>query len=332
MSGSPPIQSGVLFTFRMIPMISGALARRGIDAGPLLEQTGLPAAAQRGEITAPLGRIQRFIGLAADAMEAPLFGLDLAELVPAGSYGIAEFLVRSAPSVEAGLEVLCEFAALINPIGEFKLSPVDGEARLHYAVPAQRDTLGVHLNEYTIGFIVRQVGAVLGAPLPLAHAWFSHARPHHADAVARRLGSNVRFQAADCGFAVSRDVLARVPRTSDPALFEFLAAQGRAQLARVGPADIVTQVVRVIEVRLPSGEVDAPAIASAMATTVRSLQRHLADAGTSFRDVLAHVRRRRRTELRNGGLGEPEIARQLGFADARSMRRSLDEPASAHST
>jgi hypothetical protein len=62
-----------------------------------------------------------------------------------------------------------------------------------------------------------------------------------------------------------------------------------------------------------------------MATTVRSLQRHLGDAGTTYRDVLAHVRRIRRTELAHGGFGERDIARRLGFADARSMRRSFDD-------
>jgi AraC-like DNA-binding protein len=193
---------------------------------------------------------------------------------------------------------------------------------LHYAVSSQRDTLGRHLNEYTIAYIIRQFGAVLGAPMPLVEVWFSHSG--RKKDVERRLGCAVRFSAPDCGFAVTRDVLARVPRTADPVLFRFLDDQARAQLARIGSINIVTQVVRVIEARLPHGDLSAAAIAGVMATTVRSLQRHLGDAGTNFREVLAHVRNRRRGELRRGGVAEPEIARQLGFSDARSMRRSLD--------
>lgn len=318
---------GVLFTFRMIPLIAGVLARKGIDAAPLLAEAGLPAEAMRGEITAPLGRIQRFVDLAGDRLGTDVFGLDLAELVPSGAYGIAEFLMRSAPTSEAAMRVLGEFAALINPMGEFRFSAAADHGELHYAIAAQRDTLGRHLNEYTIAFIVKQFGAVLGGPMPLLRAWFSHGRGRDAELIATRLGCPVRFQATDCGFAVSREVLERVPRTADQPLFEFLLGQARAQLSRIGPVDIVTQVMRVVEVRLPSGDVGASAVAAAMATTVRSLQRHLADAGTTYRDVLAHVRMRRRAELRQGGVGETEIARELGFADARSMRRSLDEPA-----
>jgi len=317
--------TNVLFTFRMIPMISGALAQRSIDGNVLLAEAGLPGDALRGEITAPLARIQKFIELAGSALGSTMFGLDLAERIPSGAYGVAEFLVRSAATVEDGLRVLCDFAVLINPILRFHHAVEADVVELHLSVAAQRDTLGCELNEYTIAYLVKQFSTVLGAPMPLARVWFSHGRKKDAEAVAQRFGTHVRFQAADCGFAVTREVAARKLPTADPVLHAFLFEQARAQLGRIGPVDIVTQVARVIEVRLPTGEVGAAEVAKAMATTVRSLQRHLADAGTAYRDVLAHVRTRRREELRQGGVGEADVARQLGFADARSMRRSLDD-------
>ena len=317
---------GVLFTYRFVPLIAGMLARAGIDAATLLDEVGIPQGAMRGEITAPLSRIQKFIDRTATLLDAPLFGLDLAQAVPAGAYGVAEFLVRSSKSVEAGMRVLCELAALINPVGEFRFElDQDGNGALHYRIAAQRDTLGCHLNEYTIAYVTRNISVVLGREIQLADVWFSHARAEHVDAVAQRFRCAVRYRAADCGFTVPRAELASVPRTADQALHDFLYAQARAQLARIGPIDIVSHVVRIIEARLPHGDVAAPAVAAAMATTTRSLQRHLGEAGTSYRDVLAHVRRRRRVELEHGGVAEADIARQLGFADARSMRRSLDE-------
>jgi AraC-like DNA-binding protein len=70
--------------------------------------------------------------------------------------------------------------------------------------------------------------------------------------------------------------------------------------------------------------VSAQDIASAMATTLRSLQRHLEAAGTSYREVLRHVRLRRRAELERSGLSASEIARRLGFSNVSVMRRALD--------
>ncbi len=318
--------TSTLFTFRMVPVIAGMLAHHGMDAAELGREAGLPMEALRGEITAPLVRVQRLLELLAEKLRAPLFGLELAERVPSGAFGVVEFVMRSAPTVEKALATLCEVSALINPLIDFRFTVDDREGRLNWAIPAQRDALGMHLNEYTVALLVKQVGLVLGEPLPLVRAWFAHSRREAADEVAARLRCPVAFQAADCGFAVTREVTMRSPRTADAPLFDFLCGQARAQVAQLGSHDVVTQVMRVIEMRLPNGDVSTAAIAKAMATTVRSLQRHLADAGTSFRDVLAHVRMRRRAELARGGLSETEIAHRLGFADARSMRRSLDEP------
>jgi hypothetical protein len=62
-----------------------------------------------------------------------------------------------------------------------------------------------------------------------------------------------------------------------------------------------------------------------MATSSRTLQRLLTEAGTSYRDVLAHVRARRRTELARAGVAEPQIATQLGFPNVYAMHRALDD-------
>lgn len=315
-----------MFTFRLIPVIAGMLARRGLDVSALLEEARLPLAAARGEVTAPLSRIQDFITRCATRLESPQFGLALAAALPGGAYGVAEFLVRSAPTIEAGLVVLRDFAALINPSGQFRLLIGDaGDGRLHYSFGTERDTLGSHLNEYTIAYIVKQFGAVLGERLPVASVWFSHARASGAEEVAAHFACPVRFQARDCGFELARTVLARAPSTADPLLFQFLLDQAHAQLARMGSLDIVSQVVRALEARLQSGELDAASIARALALSPRSMQRYLDEAGTTYRDVLAHVRERRRAELSAGGVAEATIARELGFSDARAMRRSLDD-------
>jgi AraC-like DNA-binding protein len=308
----------------MVPAIAGMLAVRGVDLRPMLREAGLPDEALRGEIIAPLGRVQRLLDSLARYTANPLFGITLGEQVPSGALGVTEFLMRSAPTVVDGMKVLCEFATLINPILDFRLQTDGGDARLHFAIASQRDGLGTHLNEYTFAVIFCQFAMVLGQRLPVEEVWFAHERSDHRAEVAARFGSRVTFGAADCGLLVRGESLTRRPTTSDPVLFEFLLGQARSQIANLGTRDVISQVARVVEAQLSSGDVSAAAIAKAMATTVRSLQRHLADAGTSYREVLAHVRQRRRAELARGGLTEADIARRLGFADASSMRRSLD--------
>jgi AraC-like DNA-binding protein len=317
--------AGFLFRFRMVPIISSMLAMRRHDARELVREAGLPDEALQGEIIAPFVRVQKFLELAAAKLDAPLFGLDLAERIPTGAFGLTEFLMRSAPNVERSLQVLCEFGSLVNPMLDFRFANGEQEGVFRFAVPSQRDALGMHLNEYTLMLVMRQFSLVFGEKLTFERAWFAHGRRSHADDVAARLGCSVAFQAADCGFALSRAWLERSTPIADPALFEFLLSQARAQLSNLGSRDIVSQVASVIETRLASGALDAADIAAAMATTLRSLQRHLADAGTSYREVLQHVRQRRRAELAHSGLAPAEIAQRLGFANVTSMRRSLDD-------
>ena len=317
-------RTGLLFTLRLTPVIGAMLARRGIAIEPLVVKAGLPLDAMSGEVTAPLARVQALMELAASALGTELFGIELAGAMPTGSYGVAEFLVRSAPTIGDSLRWLCELSSLINPISNMRLAITDTEGAFHYAVGSERDMLGLHLNEFSISYLVRQFKAIQGSAMPLARAWFAHARTAGAAEVARHFGCPLRFQAADCGFAVSTEVLAMPTRTADPALFQFLLEQARAQLARSGDLDIVTHLVRVLERRLSSSELGAEEVARSMAMTPRTLQRRLTAAGTSFREVLAHVRVRRRSELLGSGMAEADIAKHLGFSDLRAMRRSLE--------
>src|SRR5687768_5933682 len=164
--------SAPLFSFRMIPAISGMLAMRGIDVRPLLRDAGLPDEAMRGEIIAPLSRVEKLVDLAAAAVKSPLFGIGLAEHIPSGSLGVIEFLMRSAPTTERGLEIMCDFAPLVNSILAFRLETSGTHARLHFAVPARRDVLGCQLNEYTFALIVQQFSVVHGKRWPLEEVWF----------------------------------------------------------------------------------------------------------------------------------------------------------------
>ena len=320
------MSSALLFSFRQIPIIVAMLEERGVDVAELLREAGLPPEARDGEITAPLARIATFVDRAADRLQAPLFGIDLAERIPRGSFGLAEFVIRAAPTVRQALEALCELGPLINAALEMRYVADTRGCEIRYTFGTLRDGLGMHLNEFTVTFVAASFGSLLGRSLPLERAWFAHGRRDHADDVAARLRCPVSFQAADTGFAVTSEIIEEQPASADPQLFAFLLAQAREKLASLGGNQIVAQVTRAVEAQFARGTIiNVTSIADALVTTPRSLQRHLADAGTSFREVLAHVRRRRRAELERTGLAESEIAVRLGFADARSMRRSLDD-------
>ena len=307
----------------MVPLISTRLAMRGIDPQSLLASTGLPANAMQTELTAPLSRINAFVDAAAARFGDPLFGLTLAEWVPPGAFGFPEFVMRASPTIHVALQSLCDFAALINPIGRFVFSIDDKSATLQYHVKGRPQGLGLHLNEYTLHLMIR-MGHSIADGLVIERAWLPHVRSNYCDVVATRLGCPVQLGAPTVGYAIPRSELERKPRLADESLHAFLAEQARRLMARTGSDDLVSRLVRVLEDRLPTADLGIDAVAKSMAMSGRSLQRRLEESGTSYREVLDHVRHRRCRELRSAGVVWEEIATALGFADARSLRRAAE--------
>jgi AraC-like DNA-binding protein len=306
----------------MVPALAGLLVKRGIDPRTLVRDIGLPREALSGEVTAPIARIRDLVERVALLLGEPLLGLDLAAMVPAGTFGLAEFVGRFAPTVRQGFEVFCASVPLVNPMIEWRYVP-GNEHSMELVVPGSRDGLGIQLNEYSVALVLKLANGGLDQPLRVSRAWFAHARGEQAALVAERLGCPVTFGDATCGFAFDASEAARAPRMADPELFRFHVAEARERVASLGTDDVIAHVSRVMELRL-KGDVQIEAIATALAITPRTLQRRLTEAGTSFREVLAHVRQRRRAQLQRDGVPDAQIAEQLGFADVRAMKRSLD--------
>ena len=313
-----------LFSFRMTPALAGLLVKQGIDPIPLLQEIGLPLEALSGEVTAPIARIRALLDRAAVLLDRSLLGLDLAELVPPGTFGLAEFVGRFAPTVRQGFEMFCASVPLVNPMIEWRYFAGKTEHSMELLVSTSPDGLGAQLDEYSVALVLKLANAGLDPPLRVNRVWFAHERSDEARRVADRMGCPVTFGDPTSGFAFDPEDSARAPRMADPALFEFHAAQTRDRIAMLGNDDVIAHVSRAIEMRLPRGDLSLEAIASALAIALRTLQRRLTEAGTSYREVLAHVRRRRRAELQRDRVPDDQIAKLLGFADVRAMRRSLD--------
>ena len=315
--------SAPLFTFRQLPTLSQLLAERDIPLAELLRDTGFADTATT-EVTAPVSKIQKLLELAAARLGAPMLGLDLAERIPEGAYGVTEFVIRASPTMRHALAAMCELSALINPALDMRYIGDRLGCEIRFGYAGNRDALGAILNEYTVAYIAKQFSVVLREPLPLARAWFAH-KTTAADQLAQRLGCPVEVQAADCGFAVASDVIARAIPAGNEALYKFLLAQAHTQLANLGKHDVISQVTRAIEARIGDADLGPQAVARALSLSQRTLQRQLMDAGTSYRDLLASIRRRRRAELERTGMDETAIATRLGFGSAKTMRRALDD-------
>jgi AraC-like DNA-binding protein len=138
--------------------------------------------------------------------------------------------------------------------------------------------------------------------------------------------TDVRFGADADRLRFSADEWRAPLETSDPTLAQVLEARARIRLeAATGYASAIGgELRRAILGELAEG---APIsnVARALHVSVRSLQRTLADAGTSYRAVLDTVRRDlARDYLADAAVSICEVALLLGFSDQRSFHRAFE--------
>jgi AraC-like DNA-binding protein len=90
------------------------------------------------------------------------------------------------------------------------------------------------------------------------------------------------------------------------------------------PRVVWTDAVRGIVVEhLDQPELSLRVVARALAVSPRTLQRRLAEEGTSWRVILDTARRERASALLREGLTTELTAAQVGFAGSRALRRAL---------
>ncbi len=312
-----------LFHFRLTPALLQLVGASTEDARALVRRAGLPDAALTGPCTAPLSAVRLLLDLAAERAGEDV-GVRLAEAIPEGTYDTAELLVRTAPTLLAGLTALSRYAALINPVGRFEVASRASVVELHYFVSGLDDGLGPHMNAHTLAYIagaLRRRSAA--APLPIVDAWLPRAHGAALAALARTAGCPVRTRTRTLGIAVAREVAERPLASADPVVFRYLERQAEERLRLLGDRSFVAVVAEVIETTVGLAHADLEAVAKHLASTARTVQRRLEDEGSSFRAVLDQVRQRHAERMMGAGLPAARIAEVLGFSDPRSYRRAL---------
>lgn len=312
------------FIFRLTPLV---LQLMGLDAQrgrALLARCHLPERASLGVCTAPLSAVRALLDEATSAHNGPLpFSVLLAQRAPEGTYGMAELLVRTAPTLETGLKSLAQYAALINPIARFELSRERELVRLDYFVVGCPDTLGEVLNEFTIAFIAQAIARVSSDDFALESVWFSHRTSRSFSALGEHFRCPVSLAKRTCGFAFSAERAERPLRTADPVVFAFLQQQANERLAALGERSFSVVLVDLIETQIGFARLDLNAVADALSMTPRTVQRRLDEENVTFREVVDGARRRQFERMSAAGASIDSISESLGFSDVKSFRRAL---------
>lgn len=244
--------------------------------------------------------------------------------LPVGAYRLLDHLVGASETVGDGVRRFARFFGIVNPAVALKVSQDHQGAALVAALAAGGPVPGVYV-DYIFAALVGRVRAFFRPQLRLNGVDFQHGAPEDTRAYQEAFGSVVRFNADADRLTFSVDEWAARLETSDPTLAQILEARARLRLesaAETSPLG-VSEIRRAIVRALPEGA-RIEDVTRTLHTSVRSLQRKLAESGTSYRAVVDTLRSDLSREyLVDDTVSICEVALLLGFSDQRSFHRAF---------
>jgi AraC-like DNA-binding protein len=333
-------------TRQALPTVTGfaakqaiaALRTHNINTAPLLHRAGLLekdlAAPRHGPLHNRISAVgqARFLDYAAEALDDNAFGLHLAEQTDPHDAGILFYVASAAKNFGEALALFERYFRIVNEAVRLKLTRT-GEG---LAVEVEFVGLPRHVvrqnAEFGISVILKALREIAGRNIRPTRAAFVHMRNSDLRDFERFYGCTVEFgRAASEGASsnlleFSNDALAIPLMTADAKLLDALqpfidmATEERKTVAGTLRAAVESEV----EGLLPHGKAQAHTVAKALAVSVRTLSRRLADEGTTYTEVVDQLRRSLALQyLKDPGMSLSQIAWLLGYEGSTSFNHAF---------
>ncbi|HTO55628.1 MAG TPA: AraC family transcriptional regulator [Myxococcota bacterium] len=264
----------------------------------------------------PLACYYAALEAAVEELGDPFFGLHYVASVDPSALGALGFLALASPTAGECLARIFRYHAWLTEGELFAMEVVGDEARFRYEPwgpprPAHAQSAEMYAADCFLG-----LARATGKPIAARSLRFVHA-PHGPRAeYVKHLGASPDFSSSRYEWSFAADVLERPMLDADPALERFLERQVSAH-ARGFPSHgpLAEQVRRALAESLPEGGLAVAALARKLRVSARTLQRRLAEQGTSVAKLLDGLRRSRAEAYLELGLPPAEVSYLVGFAE-----------------
>ncbi len=307
-------------------LVLGVAAAGGADVRALARAAGLPGWLLGSDgAMIDSARHGRLWELAAHALQDPSLGLTAVTRHQVGDLDLYDYLFTTAGTVGEALEVSGDFFHLVSTNCSLEAQPQPGGEITYRYRHALAGGLGEDLwTQFSIAGFCARISAATDRPVVPAHVAFAQPPPRSHRAFTEALGTRrIDFGAPVTAFTLRASDLGRPMPGADPALAAILRRYA-ATLPRPQPADWLGRFRQLLAETMGEDTISVNALARRLAVSTRTLQRRLAEHGTTWRAELEAARLRR--GQRASAAGPPSralLASQLGYADPRSVRRAL---------
>ncbi|MET1080218.1 MAG: AraC family transcriptional regulator [Pseudomonas sp.] len=296
---------------------AAALAAAGLDQEALQDNSQRVA----GEV------LQKLLRHLLDASGDPLFGLHSARFVQPGSYSVLGYITMNCATLGEAMSRIVPYEKLVGDMGTSRIEARGDDILLSWHCRYLDPLVRVHMVDNVLAswlLYARWIGDSEQSP---HEVWLEHRLPEGADeqAYTQLFGCPVRFEQPVSGLLIPQRYLAMPLRQSDANLLRTLEEHALTLMAGLdGNEPLPQRVKNALRLLLKDGLPRKERVAEKFAMTVRTLQRHLQHAGTSYQEILDQLRQELAEHyLTRSTLAVQDIAQYLGFTESRSFHRSF---------
>lgn len=312
--------------------ISGGLGRElpafaesmGIDILPIAEALDIdPADFRDLDSTVSLNRFCRLFEVLATISGDPAFGLRYSQAYVHGGVGAFEYGLMHAPTLRHSMEFFVKFAGLRIDLAYLGFEADRRHARLEWSYSpliVQRE----QYVDFSMASNVRHLNHFLGPGRQVLEAYMERREPASTALYRELISQTVVFNAPINAVVVRTDELSAANRSADERLFDLVSRQCEAKMReRQHQPGIILKIKEEILGVMDRGPVPIGLIARRLAISERSLQRRLAEHGTSYQQLLDETRREFSDRLlRETDMPLSEISYRLGFSAPSAYSRA----------
>ncbi|MFI1969808.1 hypothetical protein BLA24_03425 [Streptomyces cinnamoneus] len=258
-------------------------------------------------------------------MEVKDTALTMAGQYRLGALDLLDYLATSAPTLGEAMRLTLRYLPFISTNCRLELVEENDRETTYAFSHFQDGGPATDLSErFSLAVLCIRANEATRQLVRPVHVGFAQEAPRrHAD-LAELFSARQRldFGQATGSFTFRTSDLRLPIATADPALHAILRRYADT-LPLPTPETWESRFRRLLTESLADGTVGLDAMARRLAVSPRTLQRRLADAGTTWRAELDAARRTRAEKAaRQGGTPVSVLADRLGYSDARSLRRA----------
>ena len=304
------------------------LEMHGLDALGIARQAGVDLAAlpAPGERIA-IDRIDAMLRVAIPAIADPAFGLHAARCWHPSELGVLGYAWLSSSTLRTGLDRAVRYSRLIGERGLTEIEDTRQGLKVRFwARRGDPDVVPVAaaFTDIAMALLLDMCRMNAGAALRPVAATLRRRKPDPADAYQRFFGCPVQFGGDENAFVLSAKHADRALPSANRQLAALFDRMLVDELARLDRSDIVSRCRAAVLEHLSSGEGTAEEAAKQLHMSARTLQRKLAEANTTYLELVDHARK----DLALRYIEDPrrsvtDITFSLGFSQPSAFTRAF---------